>query len=108
MEITNLTLVAKARTMLREFREKSRDAQLQIVRRFMRQTNYTYRVGTHESQKAPGESAAEAKDFMELVRAMVSEPNRHQDYVINMDQTPVPFTFNSKQTYEIIGNDKKG
>jgi hypothetical protein len=69
----------------------------------MKQTKYTYRVGTHESQKAPAEASSEAKDFMSLICLMVAEPNQHEDFIINMDQMPIPFTFNSKLTYDVVG-----
>jgi hypothetical protein len=60
-------------------------------------------MGTHESQKAPSETAKLAEDYMEIVRPLVSQANRSQDYILNMDQMPVPFTFNAKRTLEIVG-----
>ena len=30
-------------------------------------------------------------------------PEQHQDYIINMDQTPVPFTYNAKSTLDVVG-----
>ena len=60
-------------------------------------------MATHESQKDPRETVAEALDFLECQRPKLMEPTRHQDYLINMDQTPVPFTFNSRKTLEIFG-----
>ena len=40
---------------------------------------------------------------MQHVRVKLAQPNRHADYIINMDQTPIPFTFNSKRTLEMVG-----
>ena len=60
-------------------------------------------MGTHESQRDPRETAAEALDYMQHVRVKLAQPNRHSDYIINMDQTPIPFTFNSKRTLEMVG-----
>ncbi len=40
---------------------------------------------------------------MSLVRPKVLEPTRHHDYILNMDQTPVPFTYNARKTLEIAG-----
>jgi hypothetical protein len=41
-----------------------------------------------------------AEYYMEIVHPLVSQANRSQDYIINMDQqTPVPFTFNAKTTW---------
>ena len=50
-------------------------------------------MGTHVAQKAPSESMGEAHDYMEVTRPKMLEPCRHQDYVLNMDQTPVPFSY---------------
>ena len=60
-------------------------------------------MGTHESQKDPRETATDAKDFVESVRGKLTELCRHQDFIINMDQTPVPFTYNAKKTLEVVG-----
>ena len=60
-------------------------------------------MGTHESQRDPRETAAEALDYMQHIRVKLAQPNRHSDYIINMDQTPIPFTFNSKRTLEMVG-----
>ena len=60
-------------------------------------------MGTHESQKDPRETESEALDFKESIRPKLMQPCRHQDFIINMDQTPVPFTYNSKKTLEVFG-----
>ena len=60
-------------------------------------------MGTHECQRHPSETAGEAMDFMEIARREVAQPNCHQDFILNMDQTPIPFTFNSKRTLEVVG-----
>ena len=60
-------------------------------------------MGTHVAQKAPSESMGEARDYMEVTRPKMLEPCRHQDYVLNMDQTPVPFSYDPKSTLELIG-----
>jgi hypothetical protein len=60
-------------------------------------------MGTHESQKAPSEMQKLAEDYMDTVRPLLLQGNRSLDYIINMDQTPVPFTFNAKRTLELVG-----
>ena len=37
------------------------------------------------------------------VRPKVMETTRHQDLILNMDQTPVPFMYNARKTLEIVG-----
>jgi hypothetical protein len=60
-------------------------------------------MGTHESQKAPGEMEKVAQDYMDSIHPHLLQENCSPDYIINMDQTPVPFTFNAKRTLELIG-----
>ena len=60
-------------------------------------------MGTHKSQCDPCKAATEALDYMQHIRVKLAQPNRHADYIINMDQTPIPFTFNSKRTLEMVG-----
>ena len=60
-------------------------------------------MSTHESQKDPRETSAEALDFVKSVCQKLTQSCRHQDYIINMDQTPVPFTYNPKKTLEVVG-----
>ena len=60
-------------------------------------------MGTHVAQKAPSESMGDAHDYMEVTCPKMLEPCCHQDYVLNMDQTPVPFSYDPKSTLELIG-----
>ena len=60
-------------------------------------------MGTDVAQKAPSESMGDARDYMEVTRPKMLEPCCHQDYVLNMDQTPVPFSYDPKLTLELVG-----
>jgi len=60
-------------------------------------------MGTHVSQRKPDEVAAESSDYIDLMRQIVEGPHRDRRFNINMDQTPVYFTMNAKQTLEVIG-----
>ena len=103
MAVTNTIVLLKAAQICRDFCEKSRSAQYYIVRRFIKIHGLVYRMGTHVSQCALAETDSEACDFIVVTRPKVSDPCRHQDYVLNMDQTPIPFSSNQKSTLEIIG-----
>jgi transposase len=99
MAVSIRMVVIKALGLMREFREKTREARYHIVRRWIKHHGLVHRMGTHESQKAPSKTAKLAEDYMAVtVRPLLSQPNRSQDYILNMDQTPVPFTFNAKRT----------
>jgi hypothetical protein len=94
----------KAAQLSTEFEQKSECAQYNTARRFVRSNGLVFRLGTNESQRSPTETAAEAIDFMmTIARPKVNQPHRHPDFIINMDQTPIPFTFNSKSTLETAG-----
>jgi len=61
-------------------------------------------MGTHVSQRDPRELEVVATEFMQLVHLIVSSLSRDQDYIINMDQSPIPFTFDWQRTLELVGS----
>ena len=56
---------------------------------------------THVAQKNYRETQEESSHFLVLMRQKVSAMN--PDDVLNMDQTPIPFTFPSNRTLEKKG-----
>ena len=60
-------------------------------------------LGTHESQKAPEETQTEAFDFIQVIHPKLQLQCCNKGFILNMDQTPIPFTFNSKTTLEVVG-----
>ena len=42
-------------------------------------------------------------DFMGVIRPKLQLQCRSKAFILNMDQTPIPFTFNSKSTLEVVG-----
>ena len=60
--------------------------------------------GHYILQWDPRELEVVAAEFMGLVHPMVSGSSRDQDYIINMDQSPIPFTFNRQRTLELAGS----
>ena len=100
----SLGMVAlKASSLSHLFKEKTTNAKEKIVSRFVASHGLKHRMGTHESQRDPHKTATEALDYMQHVRVKLAQPNQHADCIINMDQTPIPFTFNSKRTLEMVG-----
>jgi hypothetical protein len=95
--VTTNMVVCKAASLMRSFREKSRVAQYNCARRFILSHSLVYRMPTHEQQRDPRDVAAESLDFVKIVRPKLSKPCRHQDYILNMDQTPIPFSYNAKK-----------
>ena len=62
-----------------------------------------HRHGTHESQKAPEETQTEALDFMQVICPKLQLQCCNKAFILNMDQTPILFTFNSKTMLEVVG-----
>ena len=62
-----------------------------------------YRMGTHLSQRQPSEIEEIATEFIRVTREKLQMSCRDEDYIINMDQTPVPFSYDPKKTIEVVG-----
>jgi hypothetical protein len=60
-------------------------------------------MGMHTSQRPPSEIESKAFDFMRFMRCIVSGGNHDWPFVINMDQTPVYFSMNTKRMLEVVG-----
>ena len=60
-------------------------------------------LGTHISQKAPEETQTEVLDFMEVICPKLQLQCLNKAFILNMDQTPILFTFNSKTMLEVVG-----
>ena len=104
MGITIQMVAVKAAQISKSFNNKSRLAQYHSARRFVRAQGLVFCLGTNKSQHLPQEVIADAMDFLvSVVNPKVSEPTRHQEYILNKDQTPVPFTYNARKTLEIVG-----
>ena len=103
INVNHLSLVVKASSLSPEFNAKDFVARSSAVVRFVHAHSLVYRMGTHESQRKPDEGAAEASDYMAVMRRLVDGPHRDRRFILNMDQTPVFFTMNAKRTLEVVG-----
>ena len=103
MAVSYTTVLLKAVSVCREFREKSRKAQYSMVKRFVKAHGLVHQMGTHKSQHHQSETMGEALDFMQVTRTKLTPPCCHQDYILNMDQTLVPFSYDPKSTLESVG-----
>jgi transposase-like protein len=101
--VTTPMVRLKAISLATDFSEKSQDAQYQAVHRFVKSLGLVYRVSTTESQKDPRETLAQSVDFLRNMHPKLTQPCRHEDWIINMDQTPIPFTYNARKTLEVVG-----
>ena len=87
VEIKVFTVVLRASYMSPELREKSFTARCSFVKRFLFAHSFSYRMGTHTSQRPPAKVEREAFDFMRFMRVIVSSGTRDRHFIINMDQT---------------------
>ena len=98
------TVVIQAmRLMPADFQCKSSRARYQCIRRWIKKHSSVHRMGTHESQQSPAGTAGIALDYVKTICPQLVQNNRYQDFILNMDQTPIPFTFNTKTTLESVG-----
>ena len=103
MAVSVNSIVLKASQLSREFREKSMIARHSAVRQFINVHGFVHRMGTHLSQRQPSEMEEIATDFVHVTREKLQMSCRNEDYIINMDQTPVPFSYDPKKTIEVVG-----
>ena len=97
MAVSVNSIVLKASQLSREFREKTITARHSAVRRFINVHGFMHRMGTHLSQSQPSEMEEIATDFICVTREKLQMSCRDEAYIINMDQTPVPFSYDSKK-----------
>ena len=103
MAVSVNSIVLKASQLSREFREKSMTARHSAVHRFINVHGFVHRMGTHLSQRQPSEMEEIAADFVRVTREKLQMKYRDEDYIINMDQTPIPFSYDPKKTIEVVG-----
>ena len=99
MAVSVNSIVLKALQLCREFREKSMIARHSAIRRFINVHGFVHRMGTHLSQRQPSEMEEIATDFVRVTREKLQMNCRDEDYIINMDQTPVPFSYDPKKNH---------
>jgi hypothetical protein len=102
ISVDTFKLAMRVSFILPKFREKSFTTRCSTVKRFMVAHSFSYRMGTHMSQRPSAKVESKAADYMRFMRPIVSGHNRDLRFIINMDQTPVYFSMNAKRTCEVI------
>ena len=90
------SIVLKASQLSREFREKTITARHSAVHQFINVHGFVHRMGTHLSQRQPSEMEEIAADFVCVTQEKLQMSCRDEAYIINMDQTPVLFSYDPK------------
>ena len=97
MAVSVNSIVLKALQLSREFREKTITARHSAVHRFINVHGFAHQMGTHLSQHQPSEMEEIAADFICVTQEKLQMSCRDEAYIINMDQTPVPFSYDPKK-----------
>ena len=103
MAVSVNSIVLKASQLSREFREKTITARHSAVHRFINVHGFVHQMGTHLSQCQPSEMKEIAADFVCVTWEKLQMSCRDKAYIINMDQTPVQFSYDPKKTIEVVG-----
>jgi hypothetical protein len=83
------------------FNEKSMKAKKASVTRFVKKMGYTHRIGTHVAQQNHKDTEDDELHFMAMMREKVAEMD--PDDIINMDQTPIPYSYHTSRTLALKG-----
>jgi hypothetical protein len=84
------------------FRDKSIIVMKKSITRFTKHMGLSLRSATHTAQKNFLEMEQESKHFIAMV-VRDKMKDKDPDDIINMDQTPIPFSFHSTKTLETKG-----
>ena len=96
MAVSVNSIILKGLQLSREFREKAYTASHSTMCRFINVHGFVHQMGTHLSQHQPSEMEEIASDFVCVTCEKLQMSCRDETYVINMDQTPVPFSYDKK------------
>ena len=96
MAVSVNSIVLKASQLSREFREKTYTARHSAMHRFINVHGFMHQMGTHLSQHQPSEMEEIAADFVCVTHGKLQMSYSDEAYIIDMDQTPVPFSYGPK------------
>ena len=102
MAVSVDSIVLKVSQLSREFREKSITARHSAMRRFINVHGFVHQMGTHLSQRQPSEMEEIAAGFICVTWEKLQLSCRDKAYIINMDQTPVPFLYDPKKALKLL------
>lgn len=91
-------VIIQAMSLDRDFAQKNSAARYAAVRRLLKASGWSIRAKTREAQAAPVVAFAAAQEFVLSMRPFLTAENRHQDWIMNMDQTAVFFSMMPRTT----------
>jgi hypothetical protein len=101
--VSRMSIVQKVGQLRPDFGEKSLAACKMVVSRFLARNQLTHRVATHKAQRCPGEVLDKALAYLEVQAPRVNDSCHHQDFILNMDQTPIYQAMDEGRTIDVVG-----
>ena len=101
IQLSTRMLRQEACRVLPSFRERTLEAKKKAVNRFTKKMGLSHRMATHTAQKNFHETEEESCHFIQFMKDKVS--GKDPCDIINMDQSPIPFSFHSARTLEAKG-----
>jgi DDE superfamily endonuclease len=78
-------------------------AKMKFINRFLAWHDYVLRTVTHKSVLNREQSLCNAQCFITMLHDRMTCVGRHQDYILNMDQTPIFFSMHANKTIKRNG-----
>ena len=103
MAVSVNSIVLEVSQLSREFREKTYTARHSAMHQFIIEHGFEHWMGTHLSQRQPSEMEEIATDFVCVTWEKLQMSCRDEAYIINIDNTPVPFSYDPKTIIEVVG-----
>lgn len=103
VEISYQKLQVKAARLDADFAAKTEKQQYEMIRTLCIQNKLVRRRKTHVAQEHPQATRDQAQEWLNETRPILSGPTVNKRYVINMDQTPIPFSLAGRSTLTLKG-----
>ena len=98
LQVNTHTLRKEASQLSSDFKNKNYTGTIRSVQRFIKSIGMSHKVSTHFKQKDHKETEEESRHLILMLRNNVA--GMDPDYVINMDQTPIPDSYHTLRTLE--------
>ena len=95
IQLTNRMVEQEAARILPVFRHKTVRAKAAAVHCFTRPMGLTQRTATHTGQKHHTQTEDISKDFIAMMKVKLQ--GRNLDDTMNMDQTPIPYSYHANK-----------
>jgi hypothetical protein len=94
--VTKAQVIFKASTLVHSFGAKTFEARFKAVSRFLGQHGYIYCMKTNEAMRPPHEVYAQGLDFLATTRLLLIGPHHNKQYIWNMDQMLLWFSYHRR------------